>query len=152
MTEKNHTLMLLKQCSQGVETGVMSIVEALKHANDQSLREMLNDYKAEHERLRDEIQAHIEECAHGDPEETEKNTFSGSMAQTMAHMKMSVELTLMERDTKVAELITEGCDMGTRTLTQYINEYDKADQKSKNLAGKLVRMEDEMREKLRKYL
>ncbi len=152
MPEKSDTIKLLRQCSSGIETGVQSIDDALKYAHSPDLKDLLNKYKAEHELLRDEVQEHMKECADGNPEELEHHAFSTVMAQTMSRIKVNAELTFNDADTKVAELMAEGCDMGSRTLTRYVNEYDKADKRSKNLAGNIIRIEDELSVRLRKFI
>ena len=152
MSEKEATIALLRECSDGVETGVLSIEEALKHAHSEELKETLNIYKKEHERIRDEIQAHLKKCTGGNIDEAEAPTLSTSMAKSMAKFKINIELAFNERDTKVAELMSEGCEMGSRTLTQEINRHQEADKTSKNIAGTLVRIEDELCSRLRRFL
>jgi len=152
MTEKESTVALLRECSDGVETGVLSIEEALKYAHSDDLIETLNAYKEEHERLRDEVQAHMKKVTGKSIEDLEQPTFSTAMAKSMAKLKINVELAFNERDTKVAELMSEGCEMGSRTLTQEINRHQGADKTSKNIAGTLVRIEDELCSRLRRFL
>jgi len=48
--------------------------------------------------------------------------------------------------------MTDGCDMGIKSLTQYLNEYAAADEKAKDLTGKLIKIEENTREKLKAYL
>ncbi len=152
MEQPSDTLALLKECSSGIETGVSSIKDALEYAHSQELRDLLNAYKVEHEHLRDEVQACIKECAGDDPEAQEKHTFSAAMGRVMSKMKINAELAFNDKDTKVASLMSEGCEMGSRTLTGYVNQYKNADKKAKNLAGNIIRIEDELCDKLRKFL
>ena len=45
---------------------------------------------------------------------------------------------------KAAEIMTDGCNMGIKSLSGYINEYKNADAKSMAIAEKLRRLEDNM--------
>ena len=58
------------------------------------------------------------------------------MAKGMSWIKTNVKLSVNESDNAVADLITDGCNMGIKTLNKYLNQYEAADEKSKNLAKK----------------
>ena len=53
---------------------------------------------------------------------------------------------------KVAELITDGCNMGIKSLNKYLNQYKMADEISKKVTEKLIRLEEDLRKDLRIYL
>ena len=42
--------------------------------------------------------------------------------------------------------------MGTKSLYQYLNQYDKADEKAKSLCKKLIAIEEDLCKQLREYL
>ncbi|MBO5032891.1 MAG: hypothetical protein J6D08_13575 [Lachnospiraceae bacterium] len=52
----------------------------------------------------------------------------------------------------VADLITDGCNMGIKSLHQYLNEYQAADDKVKKLAGDVAKAEETLVTDLRQYL
>ena len=48
--------------------------------------------------------------------------------------------------------MTDGCNMGVKQLSVYLNKYPTADKSAKNIAEKLIREENSLLEKLRAYL
>ena len=45
-----------------------------------------------------------------------------------------------------------GCDMGVKSLSRFLNQYEAADEKSKNVARKLIRLEESLTKDIRKFL
>ena len=70
----------------------------------------------------------------------------------MSWMKTNVKLAVNESDNVVADLITDGCNMGVKSLFKYLNQYKAADEKSKKLAKKLISIEEDLSSNLRKFL
>ena len=64
----------------------------------------------------------------------------------------SVKLAVNESDNVAADLITDGCNMGVKSLFKYLNQYKAADEKSKKLAKKLISIEEDLSSNLRKFL
>ena len=48
--------------------------------------------------------------------------------------------------------MTDGCDMGIKSLYQYLNQYQSADRTSKEICKKLISIEEEFRRDLHCYL
>ena len=48
--------------------------------------------------------------------------------------------------------MTDGCNMGVKSLNRYLNEYQAADERAKDAAKKLIHMEQTLAEDLRSYL
>ena len=67
-------------------------------------------------------------------------------------MKTNVKLAVNESDNVAADLITDGCNMGVKSLFKYLNQYKAADEKSKKLAKKLISIEEDLSSNLRKFL
>lgn len=63
-------------------------------------------------------------------------------------MKMAME----ETDHTIADLITDGCNMGVKSLSRYLNQYAAADEQSKDITKKLIRIEEDLAVKMRDYL
>ena len=49
-------------------------------------------------------------------------------------------------------LITDGCDMGVKSLSVYLNKYKAAEERAKDIAKKLISMEDTLAADMRGYL
>ena len=70
----------------------------------------------------------------------------------MSDMKIRMKLMLDESDGTVADLMTDGCNMGTKSLSRYLNQYKNADTTSKSIARELISSEDLLNEKIRAFL
>ena len=74
------------------------------------------------------------------------------MAQVMAWTKINMKIMADKNDKTIADLITDGCGMGIKTLCKYKNEYEHADKEAVDIAEKLIKLEDDLVYKLRRYL
>lgn len=53
---------------------------------------------------------------------------------------------------KIADLMIDGCNMGIKSVSEYINKYKTASNESMDLAKRLVKIEQEFMDKLLIYL
>lgn len=143
--ENKDTICLLKECDAGSKMGVDAIDDILEKVKDAKMKQILQESKYEHVKLGDDIHAMLNEC-HADEKEP------GMMAKSMSHMKTSMKMAMDASDATVAALITDGCDMGIKSLTQYLNEYANADKRAKDLCQKLITIEENLRTGMKKYL
>ena len=63
-----------------------------------------------------------------------------------------MKLMLDDSDKKIASMLTDGCNMGVKSLSAYLNQYTKANLTSREIAGNIIRLEESMSEDLRQYL
>ena len=75
-----------------------------------------------------------------------------AVAKGMSWIKTNVMLGLDDSDQTVASLITDGCDMGIKSLQTYLNEFENADHISKGICKKLISVEEKLNKELRAYL
>ncbi len=139
------TIKLLRECDAGVKMGVDSLEDVLKYAKDEKLRNLLSDCKKEHEKLDKEIR----EALHRFHDEG-KNP--NPIAKTMSTLKTEFKLGINESDKTIASLITDGCNMGVKSLNKYLNEYEAADETIKDITKRLIRIEERLSENLSEYL
>ena len=139
------TVKLLRECDSGVKMGVEAIDEVLNKVSDNNLSETLKKCKYEHEVLGAEIDKELD--IHGDEGKSPNPAVKG-----MSWIKTNAMLFASPSDSTVADLITDGCNMGVKSLSRYINQYKSADRKSKNIAEKLVNLELNLTEDVRAYL
>ena len=97
------------------------------------------------EKLKEEIQNKLEQC-----HDTGKDP--NPMAQGMSWMKTNVKLAMDESDATIADLITDGCNMGVKSLSRYLNQYQAADEETKDIAKKLIKQEEELSIHMRSFL
>ena len=74
------------------------------------------------------------------------------MAKGMSWIKTNMKIMMDDSDKTIADLMTDGCDMGVKSLSKYLNQYQAADETSKNLAKRLIGLEEQLAMELRKFL
>ncbi len=139
------TIKLLQECDAGTKMGVGSIDEVLEKVQDDKLKKLLSESKAHHEKLQEDIEHLLEQLG---AEEKEPNM----MAKGMSWMKTNVKLGMDESDSTVADLLTDGCDMGIKSLYRYMNQYKNAEQEATSIAKRLIDIEAKLETELRKFL
>ena len=139
------TIKLLRECDAGVKMGVSSIDDVLDAVHSKELKEYLTRCRNEHVKLNDEVQAALERF-HDDGKDP------NPIAKGMSWIKTNVKLAADESDETVADLMTDGCNMGVKSLNQYLNQYEAADESAKDIAKRLIRLEEKLALDIRKYL
>lgn len=139
------TIRLLRECDAGVKMGVASIDDVLDYVSDEEFKKLLTHCKEEHIELNDKVQKLLEEY-HDDGKDP------NPMAKSMSWMKTNMKLVMHESDQTIANLMTDGCNMGVKSLHKYLNQYKAADEKSKDIAKKLINIEEKLTVDIRSYL
>ena len=87
------------------------------------------------------------------PEQARGITELGSAcAEGTADKVKEVKLMSEHPDVSAAELIIDGCNMGIRSIYKYFNKYPAADAEIKRLVDDIVKEEEDLSVKLRKFL
>lgn len=142
----NHdTIELLKECDSGSKMAVSSIDEVLDRVESSELRNLLTESRDHHSKLGNDLHAILNEYGieSGAP---------SPVAKGMSWIKTNVKIGMHEGDETIADLMTEGCDMGIRSLNKLLNQYKSADNKAKDICNRLISIEEEFDKKLRKFL
>ncbi len=139
------TTELLKQCDQGVRMGIDAISDMLPKVDDEKLKDLLRKFSDRHNDIKIELDEMLE--SHGLKSET-----PNIMAKSMAEMKTDFKMMIKKDDKTAADLMTDGCDMGMKTLTKYLNEYEGAEEKAKDMARRIIKIEEDFEKALREYL
>lgn len=139
------TVKLLKECDAGIKMGVSAIDDVMDNVKSENLKGLLYDSKNQHEKLKDEILMELNR--HGDDG---KNP--NPMAKSMSWIKTNMKLASDNSDNTVADLITDGCNMGVKSLSKYLNQYKSADTKSKDITKRLVQIESNLADNIREFL
>ena len=145
---EDDTIKLLRECNAGIKMGVSSLDDVIDHVKDGGLRELLAKSKETHTKLGNTTHEYLNEY-HDEGKEP------AMMAKVMSKMKSDVKLNMAEgenADRMAADLITDGCNMGVKSLYKYLNQYPAADGKIKQLAKNVAQAEDTLVKELRDYL
>ena len=142
---ESDTIKLLRECDAGIKMGVKSIDDVLGYVGSDKLKKLLTGCKDEHDKLGSEITELLHKY-HDDG----KNP--NPIAKGMSTMKTEVKLAVNDSDHTVADLITDGCNMGVKSLNRYLNQYKSADELSKDITKRLINLEEKLAVDIRGYL
>lgn len=106
------TIKLLRECDAGIKMGVAAIDDVLDYVHSNVFKQFLINCKKEHEKLKEQIQTLLDQY-HDEGKEP------NPMAKSMSWMKTNVKLVINESDQTIADLITDGCNMGVKSLNKY---------------------------------
>lgn len=139
------TVKLLRECDAGIKMGVSSIKDVLGYVHAEGLKKRLEECKTEHEALDKELQVLLDRY-HDEGKEP------NPMAKGMSWVKTNVKLAMDESDATIADLMTDGCNMGVKSLHKYLNQYKAADEASKDITKQLIDLEEKLTLDIRRYL
>ena len=139
------TINLLMECNAGIKMGESAMKQVLPHARDKELRHILEVTKNTHAALGDETHAMLQNGGHAPKD-------SHPFARAMSSMKICATMMMKESDKSIAGLMTDGCDMGIKSLSGFLNKYKNASDEAKTIAKRLIASEEFLEGKLRSYL
>ena len=125
--------------------GVSSLDDMMKYVQSEDLRTLLQKSKATHTRLGNTTHEYLNEYHDSGKE-------PAVMAKVMSKMKANIKLDEDGPDSTVADLITDGCNMGVKSLYRYLNQYPAAEEKIKKLTREVADAEETLTRELRDYL
>lgn len=139
------TVKLLRECDAGIKMGIKSINDILDRVTDKAYYQELKDCRREHEELQGEIQQLLSKYQ-------DEGKDPNPIAKSMSWVKTNVKLGMDESDSTIADLMTDGCNMGVKSLNRYLNQYKAADEVSKDITKRLIHLEQKLTEQSREYL
>lgn len=139
------TVRLLRECDAGIKMGVSSIDDVIGYVSSDELRTSLRDCREGHVKLGREIRSLLDSY-----QDTGKDP--NMMAKGMSWMKTNAKLVMDESDGTIADLMTDGCNMGVKSLSKYLNQYKAADERSKDITKELIGLEEDLVADVRRFL
>ena len=139
------TVKLLRECDAGAKMGISSIDDVLEHVKKEDFHRKLAQCKKEHEDLQCKILQELEKYR-----DDGKNP--NPIAKSMSWMKTNMKLSMEDSDATIADLMTDGCNMGVKSLNRYLNQYKAADEVSKDITKRLINLEEKLAVDIRGYL
>lgn len=141
----DNTSALLKECDSGSKMAVASIKGVLGSIKSEKLLRLLTESISKHEKIGNEIANELDEMGLGGKE-------PNPMAKTASWLKINAKLLKDGSDQTVASLISDGCSMGIKELTGYINKYPDADKAAVKLAEKIIDLEEKLLDEMKEFL
>lgn len=139
------TIRLLRECDAGVRMGIASLDDVRKRVREDDLDARLAASRREHEQLGEKIRAALRRFG-------DEGKAPAAVARGMAWLKASAGLAAEPSRETAADLITDGCNMGVKSLSRYLNQYAAADEDSKAIARQLIALEDALAKQMRDFL
>ena len=136
---------LLKECNAGTKMVVETLNQILPSVHDPDFKKSLEKYRNAHVSFGDKLHS----LANKGGEPAGK---LGPIEKLSARIMTGMKLMLDDSDKKIASMLTDGCNMGIKSLSAYLNQYTKANHTSREIAGNIIRLEESMSEDLRQYL
>ena len=139
------TVELLKECDAGCKMAIDSMEQISKYVSDDKLKTIIQKYNDSHIKLEEDIHRLLNNIGE---EDKEPNPIAKASSWIQSEVKM-----MMNCDAKqAAHLLTDGCNMGVKSLCEYKNQYKAADVKSVKICEKLCDIETKMTYELQEFL
>ena len=147
MEAKNEkdTVALLQECGSGVRMGTESIRQVEDRIQSAPMREQLIACRKKHERLGHRTDALLQKYG-AEPQQP------NAMARGMAWLKPNVKMMADFSDSTAADVLTDGCNMGVKSLTKYLNDYPDAAPEARAITKELIALEEQTAQELQPYL
>ena len=145
MMIEQDTIRLLRECDAGLQMGVSAIDDVLERVQAPDMYRRLSACKRAHESLKTEINVMLADC-HDD------GKAPNPLAQGMSWLKTNAAMAMNGSDQTIASLMTDGCNMGVKSLGRYLNQYEAASEDSKDITKRLIGLEQKLSDDLREYL
>ena len=145
MMIEQDTIRLLRECDAGIQMGVSAIDDVLERVQAPDMYRRLSACKRAHESLKTEINVMLADC-HDD------GKAPNPLAQGMSWLKTNAAMAMNGSDQTIASPMTDGCNMGVKSLGRYLNQYEAASEDSKDITKRLIGLEQKLSDDLREYL
>ena len=139
------TIKLLRECDAGVRMGISSIDDVVDHVSHEQMLLCLSKCREAHLHLAQEIEAALKRFG-------DDGKKPNPIAKTMSEVKTNMSLLMNDSSRKIAELMTDGCNMGVKSLSMYLNRYKAADESAKDICKRLISLEEQLAVDMRGYL
>lgn len=144
---REDTIKLLKECNSGITMGMSSINNVLPYVKNPDMRNALVKCKESHAKLGEKTHRALSMY-------DESRNPPHMMAKMMADMRVKSKI-MMAMDSKqrtIAGVMTDGCNMGIKSIYKNLNKYNEANSDAKEIANNIISSEQQLRTELRKYL
>ena len=139
------TIKLLRECDSGVKMGISAIDEVIEHVKSDKMRTILKDSRSESRRIETDLKNALNDFH-------DRGKEPAPVAKGISWLKTNVKMQIDDSDSTVSELMIDGCNMGIKSLSRYLNQYGSADERSKDLAKRLVNNEERLSYDMREFL
>lgn len=139
------TVKLLKECNAGCKSATNSMEQVQPFISNEKFKAIIDNYNNKHIQIGDECHQLLNQT--GEDEKDPK-------ASAKIFSWISTELKLMVNDDtkKIADIMVDGCNMGIKSLSKYLNQYTSASSESIDLVKRLITLEKDFMNDLLGFL
>ena len=136
---------LLQECNSGCKMAIRSMKQVMEYVGDEKLKRLIEKYKYSHENLEEESSELLKEVG-----KEEKDP--GMMATAFSWLSTETKLVMNNSDNEITHILMDGCNMGIQSIGEFSNKYAGASKEAKKIADKLIQLEEEFMQELKKFL
>ena len=139
------TINLLKECNAGCKSATNSMEQVLPYVKDEKLKKTIEECNEKHIRLGERCQELLNEAG-----ENEKDP--SPISKAFSWMSTEMKLMINDKSEKIAKIMIDGCNMGIKSLAEYLNQYDEANKEAVDVTKELIDIEEKFMDELLEYL
>lgn len=143
--ENKDSINLLKECNAGSKMATNALCDLLPHTKNQKMAKIMDHNRDRHAALGNELSSRL---AQAGEQEKDPPAMAKAMSKATIGMKMMVD----PSEHEIASILTDGCNMGVKSVSEYLNQYENADPDARHLAEELVGIEQELANSMKQFL
>ena len=137
---------VLDELNKGCAMGMDAINNILTKVEDQKFKKVLENEYDKYKKIHHRIEEKYED--YGKEEPTETSTMNKVMTSWMTEMKLMND----HSDSKIAELLLQGTNMGIIEGKKLLNHKEKLDKEVEKILKEFIKMQEESVETYKQYL
>jgi hypothetical protein len=119
--------------------------QVMDYVSDGELKRIIDRSKAEHRKVESEADNLLARFGQYSKEPE-------MMAKAMSWISTEMKMMMRDDDKQAAKIMMDGCNMGIQSISGSINQYSGAIASSVTIAKELVKIEEDFRDELKKYV
>ncbi len=131
------SIYLLRECDAGAKMAMASLDDVKDRTRNTEMQKILLESRQQHELIAEQIHKLLDSIGTGEKDPS-------PMARGMSAVKTGVKMGLDDSDQTVADLITDGCGMGIKSLHRYLNQYAAAETIARAVCRMLIAVEEQL--------
>lgn len=141
MIMNSDTVNLLKECNSGCKMATTGMEHVMDYVKDKKLKNLINQYNDRHISLGDKCHALLNEYGSNERDPHQ-------IAKAMSWVSTEVKLSLNSDSRQIKNILIDGCAMGIKSISGYIEQYPAANDESTHIAYDLIGIEKDFMSKL----
>ena len=139
------SIYLLRECDAGAKMAMASLDDVKDRTRNTEMQKILLESRQQHELIAEQIHKLLDSIGTGEKDPS-------PMARGMSAVKTGVKMGLDDSDQTVADLITDGCGMGIKSLHRYLNQDAAAETIARAVCRMLIAVEEQLVCDIKRFL